>query len=997
MSIPNSASGSTTNLSLSYLGSPHITRNNVPITNFISNKVPALLAYLAVTRRAHSRDKLAALLWGEMSDADAKNNLRQALTNLRKFFDHELTITRDSIEFKGDGFVDSLEFDSALRSASTLDPQPASVILTDSLRLYRGDFLEGFHVRDAPDFEDWMLTERARLRELALGALHTLTQFHTSRGNFTEAIAFASRLLSFDPWREEAHRQLMLLQARTGQVSAALAQYETCKKILGKELGVEPSLETTALYERILSARQVARHNIPASPTEFIGRENELQALRERLTNPDCRLMTVTGLGGAGKTRLAQEVARSCADMFINGAWMVQLAAVDSQGLIPAIGNIFDFPFTKGDAKKQLLNYLRQKELLLVIDNFEHLLAWSALVTEILESAPEVTILVTSRERLDLNGEWVMELPGLAVNSMEADQLFVQSAKRARAEIKFQGQDSVRVSEICRLVGGLPLGIEIAAAWIRSMSVESIRDEIQKSLDFLASTRRDIPERQRSLRAVFESSWARLNEAEQKTFAALSVFRGGFTREAAEQVTGKFDSLVDKSLVQRNGERFELHEVTRQFAEEKLRTKKRARDAHAAYFAKWAGGRAQWNERASFAVMRDDFENVRAAWTWAGEQKDAASLSGLVHFTKRYLDIQGRYREGHDLMERALSQFGAAGNVNDLPMDEQGQTIAKLILYRALFLADMGKPDETVPTLEACHEYFKRAGDKKQVMACLNALGIASRFLGHEDKGEKYFRGHLELARELGNRHEEATALNNISTALTTLGRFQESEQALRESLILRRELNDEAGVSSTLINLAVSLFNQGRYEEEKPLLQEAIEISRRIHQPRNLAGALGNLGTILLKEKNYAGALELFLQGLETHRNTGYRYGIAIALDNVGTAHYHLGNEHETLFHLKQSIREARDIKADFIALDALVWVGGIHARRGELEKAFELWGLIRNHPKTDPETIQSLDEVMKGYEKEAVKFKETEEKGKGMALAEVVEEIISGKYQPL
>ncbi|MBM3178849.1 MAG: tetratricopeptide repeat protein [Chloroflexi bacterium] len=504
-------------------------------------------------------------------------------------------------------------------------------------------------------------------------------------------------------------------------------------------------------------------------------------------------------------------------------------------------------------------------------------------------------------------------------------------------------------------------------------------------MDFLESSRRDIPERQRSLRAVFESSWARLSEAEQKTFAALSVFRGGFAREAAEQVAGRFDSLLDKSLVQRSGERFELHEVTRQFAEEKLSAKKKSRDArgaHAAYFAKWAGERAKWNERASFAVMRDDFENVRAAWMWAGEQKDFSSLSGLVHFTKRYLDIQGRYREGHDLMEKALAQFGAVGDVKDLPLDEQGQTIAKLILYRALFLADMGKPDETVPTLEACLDYFKRVGDKVQIMACLNALGIASRFLGAEDKGESYFRGQLELARELGNRHEEATALNNISTALTTLGKNKESENVLRECLTLRRELNDEAGVSSTLINLAVSLFNQGRYEEEKPLLQESIEISRRINQPRNLAGALGNLGTILLKEKNYAGALELFLQGLETHRNTGYRYGIAIALDNVGTANYHLGNEHEAVVHLKQSIREAREIKADFIALDALVWVGGIHARYGELEKAFELWGMIRQHPKTDPETIQSLEGVVKEFGKSAVMFREAEERGKGMEL---------------
>ena len=974
-------------LEIRLLGTLQIVRANSPITDFISNKVPALLAYLGVTHRAHSRDKLAALLWGEMPDADAKNNLRQALANLRKFVDDELTITRDSIECTGDVFLDSTQFDSALRIASSLDPEAASVILTDSLALYRGDFLEGFHVRDAPDFEDWMLAERARLRELALQSLHTLTQFHTSRGNFTEAMTFASRLLAFDPWREEAHRQLMLLQARTGQLSAALSQYETCKKILEKELGVQPSLDTTALYERIRAARQTTRHNIPASSTEFVGRERELKNLRQRLADPACRLVTLTGLGGAGKTRLAQETARSCMDMFINGAWLIPLAVVDAQGLIPAIGDVFDFPFTKGDAKKQLLNYLRQKELLLVMDNFEHLIESSALVTEILQAAPEVKILVTSRERLDVSGEWVVELSGLTIGSSEADQLFVQSAKRARAEIQVEEQDKVAVSEICHLVGGLPLGIEIAAAWTRSMDCESIRNEIQKSLGFLESTRRDIPERQRSLCAVFESSWTRLSDAEQKTFAALSVFRGGFTREAAEQVAGKIDALMDKSLVGRSGERFELHEVTRQFAEEKLLAKKKVRDAHAAYFAKWASERAQWNERASFAVMTREFENARAAWTWASEKKDAHSLSGLVHFTRRYLDIQGRYREGFDLMERTLKQFDAPNSADDLPFDERGQLIAKMLTYKALYLGDMGKPDETLPTLENCLAYFKRAGDQAQIMVCLNALGIAYRFVGQEEKGAEYFRSQLKIARELNNRHEEATALNNLCTAMNTMENFEEAERMLLECLVIRRELNDEAGISSSLINLGVALFNQGRDAEVKPLLYEAIEISRRINQPRNLAGALGNLGGIFKREGQYEEALKLFLQGLETHRNTGYPYGIAIALDNVGTAHYCLGNEREALYYLRQSIREARDIKADFIALDALVWVAGIHARRGELEKAFEIWGLIRHHPKTDPETIQSLDGVVKEFGKVAGKFRAAEERGKAMELGEVME----------
>lgn len=975
------------------LGGLQITRADAPITDFISNKVPALLAYLVVTRRTHSRDKLATLLWGEMSDADAKNNLRQALTNLRKVADDCLTITRDSIEFTGDRILDSSKFESDIKTASSLDFEPASVILTDSLRLYRGDFLEGFFVRDAPNFEDWMLAERARLRELALQALHTLTQFHTSHGNFDEAKTTASRLLTFDPWREEAHRQLMLLQARTGQISAALSQYETCKKILEKELGVQPSLETTGLYERIRAARQSARHNIPASSSEFIGREKELENLRGLLSDPKTRLITLTGLGGIGKTRLAQETARACVDMFINGAWHISLVAVDADGIVPAVGNVFNFPFSAGDHKKQLLNFLRQKELLLVLDNFEHLLESSTLLAEILKIAPEVKLLVTSRERLDIDGEWVVELSGLETGSSSADQLFVQSAKRAKAEIQLEEQDLIAVAEICRLVGGLPLGIEIAAAWTRSMDCESIRDEIQKNLDFLASSRRDVPERQRSLRAVFESSWARLSDAEQKTLAALSVFRGDFARDAAEKVAGNILSLVDKSLVQRNGERFELHEVTRGFAQEKLGAKKKPHAAHAKYFAGWAKELSTMNERASFPLLTREFENVRAAWLWSSAQKDVNSLASLVHFTKRVLDIQGRYREGFELMERALKDLDAPDSVQDLPPDARGELIARLWTFKALYLGDLGRSDETPQILEACLAYFRRTGNKPQIMVCLNALGITQRFLGNEEKAADYFRGQLEIARELKNRHEEATALNNLCTAINTMKNFEEAERMLKDCLAIRRELNDEAGISSTLINLGVALFNQGHFAEIKPYYQEAIEISRRINQPRNLAGALGNLGGVLLREGQHEEALKLFLQGLEIHRNTGYRYGMATALDNVGTAHYWLGDEREALYYLRQSIREAREIKADFIALDALVWVAGIRAKNGERESALELLSLIRHHPKVDPETVQSAEKLVQQAAEGmgAAAVHAAEERGKAQELSEIITEVLS------
>ncbi|NOT04196.1 MAG: tetratricopeptide repeat protein [Anaerolineales bacterium] len=979
-------------LKIHLLGGLQITRADIPITDFISNKVPALLVYLVVTHRAHTRDKLASLLWGEMTDADAKNNLRQALTNLRKVADDCLTITRDSIECTGDCFLDSTKFESELKTASSLNLEPASVILTDSLSLYSGDFLEGYFVRDAPDFEDWMLTERARLRELALQTLHTLTQFHTSRGNFVEAKTYASRLLTFDPWREEAHRQLMLLQARTGQFSAALSQYETCKKILDKELGVQPSLETAALYERIRSARQSARHNMPASSTEFIGREKEVENLRRILADPKCRLITLAGLGGVGKTRLAQETARACADMFINGAWVVPLAAVDTDEIVPAVGNVFNFPFQTGDHKKQLLNFLRQKELLLVLDNFEHLLDSSAFLSEILKIAPEVKILVTSRERLDIDGEWVVELHGLAVHSMEANQLFVMSAKRARAEIQLNEQENFTVTEICSLVGGLPLGIEMAAAWVRSMDCESIRNEIQKNLDFLASTRRDVPERQRSLRAAFESSWNKLSEVEQKTFAALSVFRGGFTREAAERVAGEIGSLVDKSLLQRNGERFELHEVLRQFAQEKLSAKKKARDAHAVYFAEWSKKFKTVDERESFPAMNRELENVRAAWMWSVEQKQIGALADIAPFAKRYMDLQGRYREGIALYQHALDGLESSASADDLPLDTRGHLIARLLMYKAIFVADAGEPDASAKILDSCLTYFRRADDQEQVAVCLNGLGSAHRYIGQEKEAAVCYSEELKIARSINNKKEEATALNNLALSLTSMGKFEEAERLHRECLALRREMNEYPGIASSLINLGVVLYNQNRYDEAKPLYYEAIEISRQLNQTRQQAASLGNLGGVLLEEGQYEEALKLFLQGLEIHRNSGYRFGTAIALDNVGTAHYHLGNEQDALYYLKQAIREARDIHSDLIALDALEFIAALRARNGDKEGALELFGLIRNHPKVDTETVENIEklypQVVDGLRPDDIRS--AEERGRNLDLANVMIEII-------
>ena len=292
----------TTELEIRLFGGLEIRYAGEAVSSFISSKAPALLAYLAVTGRPHQRDTLAALLWGEMGDADAKNNLRQALTSLRKVLDPFLDISRETVALRGDlpPFIDVSAFLAALRKREVL-PDDERARLQHAVDLYRGDFLEGFLIRDAPDFDDWVMAQRTRYRELALNAMHDLVDLQMAEGDFVAAIDSATRLLALDPWREEAHRQLMLALARTGRRSAALAAYEQCRRVMREVFDASPSDETVELAAQIRTALHGPRHNLAVLTDEFVGRAEELLALRRLLANPAVRLLTLTGPGESGR------------------------------------------------------------------------------------------------------------------------------------------------------------------------------------------------------------------------------------------------------------------------------------------------------------------------------------------------------------------------------------------------------------------------------------------------------------------------------------------------------------------------------------------------------------------------------------------------------------------------------------------------------------------------------------------------------------------------
>ena len=661
-------------LILQLFGGLTITLGGAPLPASIYGKGRALLAYLAVTARPYTREALADLLWGEMPEADARTNLRQVLATLQKVLGGYLLVTRQTVSFKGDSpyacdvqaFLAQVTGGSAASNASDLTGLRAAVAL------YTGDFLEGFFVRDAPTFEEWMAGQRERLRQLMLHALHTLVLDAIAHGDYAGGIDYVTRLLQLDSWREDAHRQLMLLLAQSGQPAAAVRQYATCRRILQDELGVEPAEETTALYEQIragtLPPTQPAsqRQHLPTPMTPLLGRETELQEITELLTRPALRLLTFTGPGGMGKTRLALAVATQLADRFADGAAFVPLAGVTDPALVvPAIMQSLEVTDVPSVAPlDRLASYLRDKHMLLVLDNFEQVLPAAQSIAELLKAAPRLRVLVTSRAVLHITGEQQWSVPPLNVPNLRhapqtpehllqhsALQLFIKRAQAVNPRFSLTADNAQAIAELCVALDGLPLAIELAAARIKLLSPQAMLERFQSRLDLLRGGPGDMPLRHQTLRNAIAWSYDLLPPDEQLLFARLSVFVGGFTLQAAEVVGGGNDdrdrvlerlaSLLDQSLVQQAAQdetpRFAMLATIREYACEQLTASGEhaaVQEQHALIFthlAEESVDELHGNQQVAWLHRLDaEHDNFRAALAWSRDATtEQAQVIGL--------------------------------------------------------------------------------------------------------------------------------------------------------------------------------------------------------------------------------------------------------------------------------------------------------------------------------------------------------------------------------
>ena len=857
-------------LQLQALGAFEVRIDGTPVDRFRSDKVRALLIYLAVEAdRPHPRSSLAALLWPDHSAALALRNLSQTLVRLNEALGATtppfLLVTRQAVQWNRQSQAE-IDVPAVLR----LVQAAGTAQLEQVAALYRGPFLPGFSIPGCDEFDDWLRLTRAHLERLALEVLDQLTERYLAAGMYAEAGAVARRQLEIDPWREAAHRQLLRGLALCGDRAAALAAYSRCRQVLHDDLGIEPDDETQALYQRIRAGEiapaqpaGLARYdNLPAALAPFVGRDAELAALAALRRQPGLRLLTLVGAGGMGKTRLALEVARAALDAYADGVRFVGLAALTTADAFPsAIAHALGVTL-HDDPTAALLGFLRDKRMLLVLDNFEHLLDGAGLVVAIMQAAPGVQILATSRERLNVRGEQLYHVQGLdyaagtaqAATESAAVRLFVQAAQRAQAGFTLRPGDLPAVLRICALVAGMPLGLELAAAWTGALPMAQIAAEIERSADFLATDWVDAPARQRSMRAVFAWSWGLLDEATRRVFGRLSVFRGGFTRDAAEAIAGAslrtLTSLLHKSLLRwaestaPGAGRYEMHELLRQFAAEQLAAAGDAdavRDRHLAFFARLA----EEGEPHLFSVdqmvwlahFEIEHDNLRMAIAWARDRADGPAALRLTAALWSFWNTHGHYQEGRRWLLEALA----------LPT-AQARTAARAKALNAfgalLWTFDAA---ETRPLLEEALSIGRALGDQWNTSWALLHLGMIAYRHGDPGAARPLLEAGLTSGRATGaaGRRSVGWALIFLGDLMLDAGAQDEARRHFEESIATLRELSDRALVGYPLRRLGHLALQQGDYERAAILCRESLQINLAIEDRLAVAACLAGLAAV--------------------------------------------------------------------------------------------------------------------------------------------------------
>ncbi len=1010
------------------LGPPRLELDEQTIT-LPRKKALALLIYLTLAPEPVSRERLATLLWNEHATTP-RNNLRRTLFTLRKYLGEKwieaegqfLRLTTES------RWADIITFDMLAHPASRLLPtQLRNEALPiaqwkQAVELYRGQFMEGFYIR-ASDFEEWQMSQQRQWEQRLVVVLHNLTQALLLTQDYAQAMPYALRWVELDPTDESAHRALMSVYWHTDQRIQALKQYDAYQKVM-RNYGLPPSPTLTAYYEQLRhegaivdeATRQVGLPSLtsgkahaltwPSYVNTFLGRQDDSINILQYLQTPHCRLLTILGVGGSGKTRLAVHLARQNLKIFPGGTFFVDLSKITPQAdILEAIyeaiasqRNITGSVLEDANIEQAFRRVISTRPTLVILDNFEHLTTQAEKLSYLLHWFPDLRLLVTSRHRLNLIEEWIYPLQGLPypedsvsltkAGDFPAVQLFVQRARQNAPNFSLDEHNWPHVLRICQYTEGMPLALEMAATWVQQFPCQIIANELEQRLDILQIEARNIPERHRSWRISCDYSWSLLSDEMRNVLCALAIFKNDFDYRAAEAISSvnlaTLNALVNRSwLFTAPDGRYRLHPLTRQYLLVKLKEnpQRHALEArHAYYYADMMSRIASrfigQEQNVALKEAKRAIENVQAAWFWAAQNENFELLDMLCNPLFMYYKMNNLFRTGRQHFEYVMLQIELSGLPSRVACYNR---LRNRFAWFEYILGDHIVPADTwlkgVRTAEAWD-------DKNEIAFCEYNLGMLLRIRGDLHQAVAHLSRGLALYRELKDAHGIANAQKQLGYVYRNLDDGAKAEEHFRNALHGFEQLSDTYNIAQTYANLSPYIALDGDEAKARLMLQQALDMATSMENQHLRAFILGqvaelqppgeavktyhqmvlvfeslgdrvhagitynNLADAFIKMQNYPQAEDNYYLALHIFQECEDQRGKFFTTYNLGNLHIIWGHFEIARSHLQDALRQALQLASVPLGLYVFSGFALLFAKQGLWNEARGLANFILNHP---------------------------------------------------
>lgn len=959
-------------ISANLLGNAEIRINSQLVGGLSTLKARALLIYLVMeSDKVHPRGPLSAFFWPDVPEETALHNLRQALVLIKKSVEPiemacELVLTtRESIRLNPEFnvVVDALIFSSELKGLfdrfKSLPERGFPIQkLERILSLRQGEFLPSITLADSDLFEDWLTINRESINHFALQGGSLLLHYYESRGEWVKASRCAEQLTKLAPWDELAHSRYINSLLCLSQSEAALAHFHNTVNYLRVDLGIEPgrqmqealhSIEEFRQGKGYQSPKQDIFRGLPRFSTPFIGRKGEVERLEEWIADPQSSVITITGPGGSGKTRLAARVAESQITLFRDGVFFITIdGCLSVQQIATRVLNSIVNHSERGiDPFEELLEWVDSRKVLLVLDNVDSCSEAAEFSAKLIARTPSLLLMFTSYSRLDLMGEKVLALQGLSITTPNESVEYSEAIQLFLSHLQYENQPGLenpgfmkKVEEICELVEGLPLGIDLAAGQVKKMPADQFLIELKHNMDVLRSKAANLPERHRSIEASFENVWIHMDNTNKRALSLLTLFRTPFTAKAAESIFeiqyATIIGLVENSLLIWDGnERYRFHRAIKEYAHEKLVGERQDSSTHTIRYSDWFYKRllTAYEDRQGdqFPLFLDqtqfEMDDYGQSIRLLIEDKQWEKVQRMIDALFVYFEGRSLFRQGSELFLELVSL--CKEDLSALRCQVMLSSRAALLLLR------LQQFDKAQRLLEFTLDTASLKKWTEELAFGNNILSAMSMVKKNSTTAEKQALTALGYARESNNEEEEAHALYNLSYARINKGDLSLAEESLTKCRVLCSQQKNWRRLSKVLSSLADIACFRGEFQLALDYYNEAVKIARSLGNKYSESLITNNIGTVYMELHEYSAAKDYLLRSAELCGEIDDREGVAIALSNLGEIAVDQQDFLSAIKYTEDSIAISTEIDSNWAEMSARIVLAEAWRKLGDLNKA--------------------------------------------------------------